>query len=117
DVPKEAFAGTAMAAAARTTHEAHEERGSAAAAGAAPTAAEPTARPPLKLADLVAEPGFAGDSDTALLELFALWGARYDAASGDPCAQAERQGLACFYQPRGSISELKRLNRPAILTL
>jgi general secretion pathway protein A len=84
-----------------------------------PVAAEPTdpAPAPLTLAALLAEPGFRGDADAALAQLFALWDARYDAAAGEPCRQAERQGLACFFQARGTINELRRMNRPAILSV
>jgi general secretion pathway protein A len=51
------------------------------------------------------------------VELFALWSARYDTDRGDPCAQAQEQRLRCIFQPRGSISQLRTLNLPAILTL
>jgi general secretion pathway protein A len=77
--------------------------------------AEPHA--PLTLAALVAEPEFVADRDRAIGALLSLWGGRYDAARGGACGQAERQGLRCLDQQQGSLSELRRLNWPAILTL
>ena len=86
-------------------------------AGTPAAAPSATVNAPLKLAALLAEPQFSGATDAALRQLFALWGGRYEPASGEPCRQAEDQGLACFFQQRGTISELRRMNRPAILSL
>ena len=58
-----------------------------------------------------------GPPTSAIGELLSLWGAHYDAARGEPCAQAEEQGLRCLFQRRGSLSELRRVNWPAILSL
>jgi general secretion pathway protein A len=55
-------------------------------------------------------------TETAFAQLFALWGAKFDAAKGRPCSQAQQQGLECVYQ-QGSWGQLRTLNRPAILTL
>ena len=55
-------------------------------------------------------------TETAFAQLFALWGAKFDAAQGRPCNQAQQQGLECVYQ-QGSWGQLRTLNRPAILTL
>ena len=55
-------------------------------------------------------------TETAFTQLFALWGAKFDAAKGRPCNQAQQQGLECVYQ-QGSWGQLRTLNRPAILTL
>jgi len=41
----------------------------------------------------------------------------YDAARGHPCTQAEEQGLRCSYQRRGTLSELRRVDWPAVLSL
>jgi general secretion pathway protein A len=71
----------------------------------------------LTFAGLVADPEFVGDRDRAIGELVSLWGGRYDAARGNACGQAEIQGLRCLDLEKGSLSELRRLNWPAILTL
>jgi len=54
--------------------------------------------------------------DSAFASLFALWGARYDAGTGRGCEQADASGLSCVWQ-RGSLAQLKLINRPAILSL
>ncbi len=78
----------------------------------------PAAEPALPtLGELLRDPDFATDTDAALAQLFALWDASYDPARGDPCAQAAEHGLACLFQERGSLSELRLMNRPAILSL
>ncbi len=59
-----------------------------------------------------AEPGTAA----AMQTLFGLWGANYDESAGTACAQAEAQGLSCYFN-RGSWSGLRQLDRPAVLTL
>lgn len=73
--------------------------------------------PAPSLNDLLDDPGVVADTDGALARLFGLWGAVYDAQLGDPCAQAEQQQLRCLFQDQGSISQLRMLDRPAILTL
>ncbi len=50
----------------------------------------------------------------AYTALFKAWGADYQ--GGDPCLQASEIGLRCRNQ-RGSLLELRQLNRPAVLTL
>ncbi|HEX5047664.1 MAG TPA: AAA family ATPase [Gammaproteobacteria bacterium] len=72
---------------------------------------------PLTLADLLRNPSFRTDRDGAIGELLSLWGADYDPTAGDPCHQAEIQGLRCLALDRGSLSELRRVNWPAILQL
>jgi general secretion pathway protein A len=69
------------------------------------------------LAALLADGSFASDATTVLHELFALWQAAYDPAGGAPCAQAEDQQLQCLTLDHGSIGELRKINRPAMLTL
>lgn len=76
-----------------------------------PPAASPT------LATLLADPKFALTTDAAIAELLAVWGAPYDPARGEPCIQAQERGLRCLYQRRGTLSELRRVNWPAILSL
>jgi general secretion pathway protein A len=56
------------------------------------------------------------DSDTAFLQLLALWNASYVPGRIDGCTQALTQGLRCLVQ-RGSFAQLRLLNRPAILML
>lgn len=53
----------------------------------------------------------------AMRRLFALWGLSYDPGAGSACAQAERHGLRCLFLASPSIGQLRRLNRPALLTL
>jgi general secretion pathway protein A len=54
--------------------------------------------------------------DSAFASLFALWNAGYEPGTGRGCEQADAQGLACVWQ-RGSLAQLKLINRPAILSL
>ena len=83
--------------------------------GAAPTAAAP---PAIKLASVKAllETNEANTTDAAAFRrLLALWGTAMS-DDKDPCGQAAKAGLACLEQ-RGSWSQVRTLNRPAILTL
>ncbi|MFO7285761.1 MAG: AAA family ATPase [Gammaproteobacteria bacterium] len=104
-------------------------RGSSPSIGVATTQAAPSttglAEPPDaeretargSLAKLLAESAAKTDADTAFAVLFSLWNASYDAARGEPCAQATAAGLKCLYRSTGSIGALRHLDRPAILTL
>jgi general secretion pathway protein A len=56
------------------------------------------------------------DSDTAFAQLLGLWQATYTPGKIDGCSQALAQGLRCLMQ-RGSLAQLRMLNRPAILML
>lgn len=56
------------------------------------------------------------DSDTAFRQLLQLWKASYVPGKLDGCSQAVAQGLRCLNQ-RGSLAQLRQLNRPAILML
>jgi len=76
-----------------------------------PPATSPT------LTTLLGDPKFALTTDAAIAELLAVWGAPYDPARGEPCIQAQERGLRCLYQRRGTLSELRRVNWPAILSL
>ncbi|HSC15944.1 MAG TPA: peptidoglycan-binding domain-containing protein, partial [Gammaproteobacteria bacterium] len=69
------------------------------------------------LESLLADPQFAVATDDAVAGLLALWGASYDAARGEPCAQAQEQGLRCSFQRRGTLGELRRVGWPAVLSL
>jgi general secretion pathway protein A len=80
-------------------------------------AGEEPATPALTLQQLVSDPEFVTDRDRALGELLTLWGASYDPSVGAPCDQAEVQGLRCLFLERSSLSELRRLNLPAVLLM
>ena len=56
------------------------------------------------------------DTDTAFAQLLGLWQATYTPGKTDGCSQALAQGLRCLMQ-RGSLAQLRMLNRPAILML
>ena len=87
---------------------------------AAPTAAlaqasAPRARPPM-IADFLARHVAETGTDAAFARLFALWRTPFDAHAGRPCEQAAAQGLQCM-SDRGTLAQLRLLNRPAILSL
>jgi len=91
----------------------------AAAAAAAPAATPaPAPAPPARetLAALLAKDPAATTPDAAFTSLFALWNAPYEAGAGLACDQADARGLSCVWQ-RGSLAQLKLINRPAILSL
>jgi general secretion pathway protein A len=102
---------------------AHAPSGSAAmpaAATAMGTAAAPAAvaAPAPKLASLNAllSTNEANTTDAAAFRrLLSLWGTAMS-EDRDPCGQAAKAGLACLEQ-RGSWTQVRTLNRPAILTL
>jgi general secretion pathway protein A len=56
----------------------------------------------------------ATDPDSAFRELLALWKVKYTPGKIDGCSQVIAQGLRCLNQ-RGSLAQLRQLNRPAIL--
>jgi general secretion pathway protein A len=86
---------------------------------AAPAVAlAPVAPPTPKLASVNAllEANAANTTDAAAFRrLLSLWGTALS-DDRDPCGQAARAGLACLEQ-RGSWTQVRTLNRPAILTL
>jgi general secretion pathway protein A len=88
-------------------------------AAVAPAAAPAVAAPPApKLASVNAllQANEANTTDAAAFRrLLALWGTALS-DDRDPCGQAAKAGLACLDQ-RGSWTQVKTLNRPAILTL
>jgi general secretion pathway protein A len=81
-------------------------------ADAAPAAAALAPELPRVLADKRA----STDPDTAFHQLLLLWRANYTPGKLDGCSQALAQGLRCLTQ-RGSLAQLRQLNRPAILML
>jgi general secretion pathway protein A len=83
----------------------------------APTVADEPTLAAVTLESLFADERFAQSADEAIGELMLLWGANYSARRGEPCEQAEQQGLRCIYQTRGSLGELRRFNWPAVLSL
>ncbi len=83
---------------------------------AAPTTATTEAGSPAKLAQLLASYRADTDSDSAFNALLGLWKAHYVTGDVDGCSQALHQGLQCLAQ-RGSLAQLRLLNRPAILML
>jgi general secretion pathway protein A len=74
----------------------------------------PAAREPL--ATKLARSAASTTPDAAFGSLFSLWGAEFQPGQGIACDQAMAQGLACVWQ-RGSLAQLKLINRPAILSL
>jgi general secretion pathway protein A len=84
-----------------------------AAAAAQPPA---TTAPPPAFGQLLAMNRSSTDPDTAFAQLLGLWQATYSAGTTDGCTQALTQGLRCLMQ-RGSLAQLRMLNRPAILML
>jgi general secretion pathway protein A len=85
---------------------------------ALPTARASAAPPAPKLASVNAllQANEANTTDAAAFRrLLALWGSAMS-DDRDPCGQAAKAGLACLDQ-RGSWTQVKTLNRPAILTL
>ncbi len=80
----------------------------------APTVPAPAPRP--ELGALLALDTAGTTMDSAFSSLFRMWGAEYQPGNGLGCVQAARQGLTCVWQ-RGSLAQLKLINRPAILSL
>jgi general secretion pathway protein A len=86
----------------------------AAPAAVNPTAPQPAATP--ELPRVLASNRASTDLDTAFRQLLQLWKASYTPGKLDGCSQAIAQGLRCLNQ-RGSLAQLRLLNRPAILLL
>jgi general secretion pathway protein A len=80
-----------------------------------PATVIPDPSPPT-LSKLLHDPTLAKDTDSAFADLFALWGIEYASGTSPACEQAMERGLRCWYQT-GTISHLRRLDRPAILSL
>jgi general secretion pathway protein A len=82
----------------------------------APMPVMPPPAPRPELGALIALDADATTIDSAFDSLFRLWGATYQPGGGRGCEQALAFGLSCVWQ-RGSIAQLKLINRPAILSL
>ena len=85
-------------------------------AAPAPAQAMPASPPRPELAALLTLDADGTTMDSAFDSLFRLWGATYQPDGGRGCEQAITYGLSCVWQ-RGSIAQLKLINRPAILSL
>ena len=80
-------------------------------------ASNPTPTPPREpLGTVLARDETATTMDAAFASLFSLWGAEFQPGAGLACDQADARGLSCVWQ-RGSLAQLKLINRPAILSL
>jgi general secretion pathway protein A len=91
--------------------------GAADAAAPAPAAAAaPAPAPAPTLAALLLAGGADTSTDAAFARLLGLWNASYKPGPTDGCSQAAKQGFDCVTL-RGSLAELRELNRPAILML
>ena len=78
--------------------------------------AGPGTIPPPALPELLSALGPETGTDSAFATLFTLWGIPFEAGSVRACAQAEEHDLHCLYQ-RGSLGQIRNLDRPVILTL
>jgi general secretion pathway protein A len=87
-----------------------------AAVAGTPRAPTPAAPRRESLGTVLAADAAATTMDTAFDKLFSLWGAEYLPGNGLACEQAGANGLSCVWQ-RGSLAQLKLINRPAILSL
>ncbi len=83
------------------------------AAQPAPAPAPPPREP---LGATLARDAAATTMDAAFSSLFTLWDSTFQPGAGVACEQAAANGLSCVWQ-RGSLAQLKLINRPAILSL
>ena len=71
----------------------------------------------VSLETLIARPEVATDTESAMKNLFGLWGLDYNALSGaTSCERALNGGLHCIYQT-GTWNNLRSYNRPAVIEL
>ena len=69
------------------------------------------------LAKLLVDPGSLTDTDSAFTALFKLWALEYAQYTGTTgCDRARKAGLRCLFES-GTWSNLRQLNRPAIIEL
>jgi general secretion pathway protein A len=119
-VPAASAPATTSAAVAPVADLAATPQAAAAAPGSGATAAAEqrptTTAPPPTFGQLLAMNRSSTDPDTAFTQLLGLWQATYSPGTTDGCTQALAQGLRCLMQ-RGSLAQLRMLNRPAILML
>ncbi|TDJ48131.1 MAG: hypothetical protein E2O52_01450 [Gammaproteobacteria bacterium] len=69
-----------------------------------------------ELEALLNEHAGATDTDSAFATLFELWGLDYTRGTLRACQQAQSDGLYCMFQ-RGSLAQVRSLDRPVILSL
>jgi general secretion pathway protein A len=72
--------------------------------------------PSSALPDLLSALGSETGTDSAFATLFTLWGVPFEPGAVRACEQAEDYNLHCLYQ-RGSLGQVRNLDRPVILTL
>jgi general secretion pathway protein A len=98
------------------THAATPPAAAPAAVAAAAARIETAPAPKLASVNALLQANEANTTDVAAFRrLLSLWGTAL-ADDRDPCGQAAKAGLACLEQ-RGSWTQVRILNRPAILTL
>jgi general secretion pathway protein A len=69
------------------------------------------------LSQILADPNIPTDTDSAFSALFTLWGLDYAQLTGTTgCERAAQVGLRCLFES-GTWSNLRQLNRPAIVEL
>lgn len=84
---------------------------------AVPAPAVTSVRSAAPTLDTLLQGGTLSDGNHAAFgALFERWGARYHPTGAPACVQAAEAGLRCLYY-RGSWNTLRRLDRPAIITL
>jgi general secretion pathway protein A len=82
-----------------------------------PAVTPPVTAPTLTLAQILADPNIPTDTDSAFSALFTQWGldyAQFVGATG--CERAAQAGLRCLFES-GTWTNLRQLNRPAIIEL
>ena len=83
----------------------------------APAITVPEAPPVPSLAQILADPSIPTDTDSAFSALFTQWGFDYAQFTGTTgCERATQAGLRCLFES-GTWSNLRQLNRPAIIEL
>jgi general secretion pathway protein A len=87
-----------------------------AAPAAAPAPAEKPAAPVAPAPAAAAAPAATIAENDAFRGLFDLWGVPWRPAAGNLCAQSLAHGLVCF-RGGGGLAQLRRLDRPAVLTV
>lgn len=70
-----------------------------------------------RLADVLADAGDATTMNSAVSVLLKLWNVNYRPGAVPACDQASQAGLSCLFMAGGSIGQLRRINKPVLLTL
>ena len=110
------FSSSRAPKSAAATHPAAAAATTAAALPVVPPPAAPAPAPKLASVNALLEANEANTTDAAAFRrLLSLWGTALS-DDRDPCGQAAKAGLSCLEQ-RGSWTQVRTLNRPAILTL